>query len=270
MADHTEESIALLNEGERDSQEELKQAQHRPTTRLKPPLSQWVSAALALFVLADLCAYLFVFRSIVNDIRASEIQLEFRSPYRGLDDLYSSGETNSSKHDPIENVPRVAALVNSEDPVKVYPLDEHRWLSAYGTVTPLDRHLRVSATMHTILQFRVMDYGMERCALALRLPSRSDSDKPDTVSLDLCALDVPRQLDPHTLSWSTRPPCRSVVGTLRGSGGEEVRLPEFSCKWGSLYTYEVSCAPESPLCDVDVWADRNGTWGVFMYQFQTV
>ncbi|KAH9932590.1 uncharacterized protein B0H18DRAFT_986385 [Fomitopsis serialis] len=230
MAGHTEESIALLNEGERDSQEELKHVQHHPTTRPKPTLSQWISAALTLFVLVDLLAYLFVFRSVVNDIRASETELEFRAP----------------THDPIENVPRVAALVNSEEPVKVYPLDEHRWLSAYGTVTPLNRHLRVSATMHTILQFRVMDYGMER-----------------PVSLDLCAVDVSHQIDPLTLSWSTRPPCRSVVGTLHGSGGEEVRLPEFSCKWGSLYTYEVSCAA------IRLRA-MNGTWGVFMYQFQTV
>ncbi|TFY61698.1 hypothetical protein EVJ58_g4354 [Rhodofomes roseus] len=244
-------------------------AQPRLPTRSTPTLSQWISATLALFILADLLAYLYVFRAVVNDIRDSEAQLEFRSPYRGLDDLYGSGEANSSRHDPIENVPRVAAVVTNEDPEKVYPLDEHRRLSAYGTVTPLDRHLRVSGTMHTVLQFRVMDYGMERCALALRLPFiESNTSKP--VDLDICALDVSRQLNLRTLSWSTRPPCKNLVGTLRGGAGEEVRLPEFSCKWGELYTYEVSCAAESPACDVDVWADRNGTWGVFMYQFQTV
>ncbi|KAH9838985.1 uncharacterized protein C8Q71DRAFT_703475, partial [Rhodofomes roseus] len=260
MADHAEESIALLYEGERSSQEDLKQAQPRLPTRSTPTLSQWISATLALFILADLLAYLYVFRAVVNDIRDSEAQLEFRSPYRGLDDLYGSGEANSSRHDPIENVPRVAAVVTNEDPEKVYPLDEHRRLSAYGTVTPLDRHLRVSGTMHTVLQFRVMDYGMERCALALRLPFiESNTSKP--VDLDICALDVSRQLNPRTLSWSTRPPCKNLVGTLRGGAGEEVRLPEFSCKWGELYTYEVSCAAESPACDVDVWADRNGTWG---------
>ena len=108
---------------------------------------QWITVTLLLFVVVDLLAYLYVFSSIIHDISAPEPELEFRSPYRGLDDLYGSGEVNSSKHDPIENVPRVAVIVNSEYPDKVYPQDEHRWLSAYGTVTPLDRHLRVSSTV---------------------------------------------------------------------------------------------------------------------------
>lgn len=251
--------------------------QRRLQPEPKSTLSQWTTVALLLFVVVDLLAYLYVFSSIFHNISAPSPELEFRTPYRGLDDLYGSGEANSSKHDPIENVPRVAAIVNSEHPDKVYPQDEHRRLTAYGTVTPLDRHLRVSSTVrrhltfsvaamlivrqyHTILQFRVMDYGMERCALALRLPSNEDGD-PKSADIELSVLDVSPQLDPSTISWSSRPASRNVVGTLRASSGEEVRLPEFPCRWGSLYAFEVSCAPGSPTCDVDVWADRDGTWG---------
>ncbi|KZT63694.1 hypothetical protein DAEQUDRAFT_733523 [Daedalea quercina L-15889] len=269
MTDHTEESIALLDEGERTPSEAVRKVQRRTSVHPKPSLTPCITVALLLFVVVDLLAYLYIFRSILGDMSA-EPELEFRKPYRGLDDLYDSGETNSSKHAPIENVPRVATIVNSEEPDKVYPLDEHRWLSAYGTVTPLDRHLRVSNTIHTILQFRVMDYGMEQCALALRLPAGEDNNVVKSAAIELCALDVSHQLDPRMLSWSTRPPCRGSVDTLRADFGEETRLPEFSCKWGSLYTYEISCASGSPACDVDVWADRNGTWGVFMYQFQTI
>lgn len=115
---------------------------------------------------------------------------------------------------------------------------------------------------HTILQFRVMDYGMERCALALRLPSGEEGSSK-SADIELSVLDVSRPLDPSSISWSSRPPRRNVVGTLRASADEEVRLPEFPCKWGSLYAFEASCAPDSPACDVDVWADRNGTWGTY-------
>ncbi|EPS93648.1 hypothetical protein FOMPIDRAFT_1026461 [Fomitopsis schrenkii] len=269
MAVRGEESIALLDEGEQTPSDVIRQVQRRLQPEPKSTLSQWTTVALLLFVVVDLLAYLYVFSSIFHNISAPSPELEFRTPYRGLDDLYGSGEANSSKHDPIENVPRVAAIVNSEHPDKVYPQDEHRRLTAYGTVTPLDRHLRVSSTYHTILQFRVMDYGMERCALALRLPSNEDGD-PKSADIELSVLDVSPQLDPSTISWSSRPASRNVVGTLRASSGEEVRLPEFPCRWGSLYAFEVSCAPGSPTCDVDVWADRDGTWGVFMYQFQTI
>lgn len=121
--------------------------------------------------------------------------------------------------------------------------------------------------VHTILQFRAMDYGMERCALALRLPS--DRDKQDwapgngPVSVDVCALGVDRPLDPRALSWASRPSCREPFGTLTAGPGEETRLPAFPCSWGTLYTYEVACASESPDCQLDVWANRNGTWGKF-------
>ena len=101
---------------------------------------------------------------------------------------------------------------------------------------------------------------MERCALALRLPSGVEDD-PKTAEIELSLLDVSRPLDPSVISWSSRPLRRNIVGTLRASAGEEVRLPEFPCKWGALYAFEASCASDSTTCDVDVWADRKGTWG---------
>lgn len=112
-----------------------------------------------------------------------------------------------------------------------------------------------------------MDFGMERCALTLRLPSASDQ-QPFTLlppsghaQLDICALDAARPLTPRSLSWATRPACMEHVGTLSAGPGEEVRFAEFPCSWGSLHTYEVSCAPDAPDCELDVWASRNGTWG---------
>ena len=139
--------------------------QRRLQPEPKSTLSQWTTATLLLFVVVDLLAYLYVFSSIFHDISAPEPELEFRSPYRGLDDLYGSGEANSSKHDPIENVPRVAAIVNSEHPHQVYPQDEHRWLSPHGTVTPLDRHFKVSSTVRNPFSFSCGS-GADRLAVS--------------------------------------------------------------------------------------------------------
>ncbi|KAF9809791.1 hypothetical protein IEO21_07266 [Rhodonia placenta] len=257
-----EESIALLNEDE--AHEELEKRASAKISAPQSKWSSWVSRVVCLLILVDLAVYLYIFRSLL--VLSDDVlnDLEFRNPYIGLNELYASGRVNASRYEPIVNEPRIATQISSVEPDKVFPEDEHRWLSTAGTMSPLDRHLHVSSNVHTILQFRAMDYGMERCALALRLPS--DRDKQDwapgngPVSVDVCALGVDRPLDPRALSWASRPSCREPFGTLTAGPGEETRLPAFPCSWGTLYTYEVACASESPDCQLDVWANRNGTW----------
>lgn len=269
-----EESIALLNEDEAHEELEKTAGASAKISAPQSKWSSWVSRVVCLLILVDLAVYLYIFRSLL--VLSDDVlnDLEFRNPYIGLNELYASGRVNASRYEPIVNEPRIATQISSVEPDKVFPEDEHRWLSTAGTMSPLDRHLHVSSNVHTILQFRAMDYGMERCALALRLPS--DRDKQDwapgngPVSVDVCALGVDRPLDPRALSWASRPSCREPFGTLTAGPGEETRLPAFPCSWGTLYTYEVACASESPDCQLDVWANRNGTWGIFMYQFQTI
>ncbi|KZT04283.1 uncharacterized protein LAESUDRAFT_682844 [Laetiporus sulphureus 93-53] len=278
MHDRSEEVIALLDAGSREEDDTPEKASHArsQSQTIISSLLHGTTGILVLFIVLDLIAFLYVFRSVLALSGPSTDEFEFRNPYIGLDELYASGRVNASRYDPIVNVPRVAAQVSSTEPNKVGVEDEHRYLSNFGTMTPLDRHLQVSSTIHTILQFRTMDYGMESCALALRLPSPEDSESLQLaegardVHLDVCALDVSRQLKPRSLSWATRPRCQTHVGTLVAGPGEEVRFPEFPCSWGSLHTYEISCSADSPDCLVDVWATRNGTWGIFMYQYQTV
>jgi len=142
---------------------------------------------------------------------------------------------------------------------------------------PFDIAFQINISqIHTILQFRIMDYGMERCALALRLPAPEDNqdwtlgDDDGNAHLEVCALNVSQPLNPRALSWANRPRCRDHVGTLVAGSDGEARFPHFPCSWGSLHTYEISCASDAPDCALDVWANRNGTWGVFMYQFQTI
>ena len=114
---------------------------------------------------------------------------------------------------------------------------------------------------------------MERCQLALKLPSLSEklSDPyyfqgtGNVALLNVCELtwDSPSEMDLKDLSWSTRPACRQQAGTFSATPGTEMTLPEFPCMWGELRTFEVSCATQNPDCVVDVWSSQNATWGEF-------
>ena len=123
--------------------------------------------------------------------------------------------------------------------------------------------------IHTILQFRVIDYGMEDCQLSLYLPSLDAalSDpyivqaESETTLLDACSLDASELLHVFKVTYANRLRCVKQVGSLIAQPGSETALPRFSCKWGELHTFEISCSPHSPQCHVDVWGNRTVHWG---------
>ncbi|CCL98203.1 uncharacterized protein FIBRA_00197 [Fibroporia radiculosa] len=252
---------------------------HASRTHTNSAFLKWATIFLCMIILIDLAVYLHVFRIILGLVDGSiaELEAEYRNPYVGLAELYASGRVNALHYGPITNVPRVAQQVSRSEPRKVFQEAVHRrWLGQFGTVSPNDRRLHVSNDLHTILQFRTMDYGMERCQLALRIPSSMDqqdftlNDSSGRARLDVCILDATAPLNPRTVSWANRPQCSGTARTLVAGPGEEARLAEFPCPWGSLHTYEVSCAGDASQCEIDVWANRNGTWGIFMYQHQSI
>jgi hypothetical protein len=114
-----------------------------------------------------------------------------------------------------------------------------------------------------VLQFRAMDFGMERCALVLRLPPLNESvwSGTNTTILDVCALDAAHLLDARVISWARRPDCRKHVGTFIPLADGEVQLPDFPCPWGSLHTYEVACTSNALDCSMDVWSTQHAPWG---------
>ncbi|KAG2022378.1 hypothetical protein CC2G_000134 [Coprinopsis cinerea AmutBmut pab1-1] len=252
-----------------------------------PAVSRGVVIALVAFVLIDVLAYLYIAKALLLlplPGLSTTTEMEFRDPYFGLDDLYRTGTVKSSQYPKLLNIPRVAAQVSRVEKDKVAQIDAHRWLSDFGLLSPPDRRLQVSSTVRTIVQFNVMDYGMEKCSMVVRLPSRdeqlphpfsyqsNDPSDRDSIHLDICQLDQKRPLDEHRLSWSTKPRCMHHVGTLKARVGEQVELPPFECRRGQFLAYEVSCAQGSIMgeCGVDVWSNQNQTWGLFMYQHQTV
>lgn len=123
--------------------------------------------------------------------------------------------------------------------------------------------------IHTIAQFRVIDYGMERCQLAIRLPPR-DIALPEpfvfpsginSLHLNVCKLDAPDLIDVFKLSRSTQPKCTEEPTTVVVTPGGEAKLPEFPCKWSEHHAYEISCAEDSPACSLDVRATQFESWG---------
>ena len=112
---------------------------------------------------------------------------------------------------------------------------------------------------------------MEDCQLSLNLPpldaQLSDSyafdagANAEAMVLDVCELDSNKLLDAGRVTWANRPRRVKPAGSLVATPGKETFLPRFPCKWGTLHTFEVSCSSRSPLCHLDVWANRTAPWG---------
>ncbi|PPR06250.1 hypothetical protein CVT24_000922 [Panaeolus cyanescens] len=243
-------------------------------------VSVFAAAFVVLFFIIDIYAFFSVGKILLdarNTVRDPDT-MELRNPYIGLDELYSFQSIKPSAYAPIINEPRMAAQVSPAEPKKVFPFDEHRWLSDFGRLSPPDRRTKVTSDVHTIAQFNVLDYGMEKCALAVRLPNRGDvlphqytlPTSRDTVRLNICQLDAHRPLKERTLSWATKPACSRDLGVIEAKVGGEVEMQPFYCKSGDYLTYQISCAEESFGCDIDVWTNQNQTWGLFIRQYQTV
>ncbi|KAH6911054.1 hypothetical protein BKA70DRAFT_51742 [Coprinopsis sp. MPI-PUGE-AT-0042] len=277
MGPAQEESYNLLRSG--DDEDDFPQAGRQtkatgfPETAVKPTL-----LVLAVFFALDISIYFYIAKDLAGvALLPNHSQLEFRNPYYGLDSMYSLTNVTHSRYPKLQNMPRFTSQIDVKNPNHVSQIDPHRWLSPYGILSPPDRRLEVSEMVHTVMQFHVLDYGMEKCAFAVRLPARDamlphphSFSNPDVISLDICELEGRRPLDEHKISWNARPKCSKHVATLDARVGEEVELPSFPCKSGDLVAYEVACAPQDPQCQVDVWSNQNDTWGMFMYQYQTV
>ncbi|KAF8195074.1 hypothetical protein BJ912DRAFT_900968 [Pholiota molesta] len=274
------ESLELLGDEEFDDRRERSSSFKR--SALFPNPSTVLSMVLVLFFLLDIIAFIFIGKLLLDASQSIEgvENMEFRNPYIGLDELYGSQRINVSRYAALVNEPRLAVQISPAHPDKVFPFDVHRWLSDFGLLSPPDRHLQVSSKseIHTVVQFSVLDYGMENCALAIRLPLRGDTlphpfllpSMLDTVPLQICEVDAKRPLKERLISWSTRPTCLRLLGVVEARIGEETETERFFCKSGSFLGYQISCAENSPQCEIDVWTNQNKTWGIFIKQYQSI
>ncbi|KAH9943880.1 hypothetical protein B0H21DRAFT_471993 [Amylocystis lapponica] len=298
MAPGDEEHITLLNDFRtHDGMEQTHFARTVDSQSLPSKLSLAI-VLLAVVAVMDLFAIVIAYRIFrTSCTKVDMANLEFANPYTGLAELYSSGYANASEISPILNKPRFTAQVFRSSPDKPAPIGEDDVWGVHGLLAPNERHLRVdpdvrvalapnahvrsgqradhASQTHTIAQFRAVDFGMEECSLVLRLPAsdeRVEGDRPfvlnESSRLQVCTLDAPRLIDVRGLSWRTRPACAKPLESITAQSGEEV-VARFPCPWGSLHTFELGCAEQSE-CLLDVWSTQNQTWGLYMYQHQTV
>ncbi|KAJ7454831.1 hypothetical protein FB451DRAFT_1184668 [Mycena latifolia] len=206
-----------------------------------------------------------------NAANAEPDDLELRSPYVNLAELYSQTSLKSSKHDPIVNHARAFVQISSTEPDQIFPPYGLMRPVADGMVPEYQRHLLVTPTISTIAQFRVADFGMENCSLSITVPPRNESDghlADEPATLDIWSLPVTKKMNMQKLSWATRPTSATFFGSLPVAFGETRRLPGYRCPSGSYQTFEFRCS--TPKCKIDIMGSGDKASGVYMYQYQTV
>jgi hypothetical protein len=119
------------------------------------------------------------------------------------------------------------------------------------------------------VQFRVQDFGMEKCTLTLSTgmtpPSSGHSHgrdmhehEPDHPRghIDLWKLDQDRRLDPRFVSWKTRPQRSRLVTSWDLAHSESLRTEEFVCASTSILTFELACVGQED-CLLDFTQPRE-------------
>ncbi|KAK0466164.1 uncharacterized protein EV420DRAFT_1636761 [Desarmillaria tabescens] len=185
------------------------------------------------------------------------------NPYIGLE--RATLNPLSPEPRPIINFPILAAQVNSEEVNKVY-FDVPSLKTPYGTVYPRETNFTVSSGVSMILQFRVMDFGMERCTLMGAIPSAADLERSaksvPVVSSEAAKLeawfldDNDVQLNAETLSYSNRPRRKALAGVWGATMDQRVQISDtFECPSRSLLTVEFVCT--EPECYLHFKQDED-------------
>ncbi|OSC98581.1 hypothetical protein PYCCODRAFT_1439091 [Trametes coccinea BRFM310] len=244
------------------------------------PLALWLGALVLVIACTDLGALLYVgylSRTVFQD-KNFAANLEYASPYIGLDELYASGKVNASKVDPITIRPRISAQVFVNEPGRLAPIGERDyWHKTYGRMSTHERRLQVTPEIHTIVQYRAIDFGMEDCHLVFTLPplgvplekGASIEFNPSS-RFDIFRLDSERPIDLHKLSYKTRPKVlEKVAAGVNPRVDEETLIHRFPCPRASLHVFEVACADGSD-CMIDTWSSHNTSYGINVIQHQTI
>ncbi|KAK0199156.1 hypothetical protein F5146DRAFT_122320 [Armillaria mellea] len=185
------------------------------------------------------------------------------NPYIGLE--RATLNPLSPEPQPIMNFPILVAQVNSEEIDKVY-FDVPSLKMPYGTVYPRESNFTVSSEVSMILQFRVMDFGMEHCTLMGAIPSAADLERSgksvpvlhsETAKIEAWFLDDNNvQLNVETLSYSKRPRRKALAGVWGATTGQRVQISDpFECSSRSLVTFEFVCT--KPECYMHFTQDED-------------
>lgn len=113
-----------------------------------------------------------------------------------------------------------------------------------------------------VAQYRVRDYGMERCAIASQILDQTTLRRlrqnltlhGDTSNIEVWNLTSSGDIDVNKLSWATKPKRESLLGRFNVVEGQNSQTGDFNCgPSGSLQTFELVCTGTD--CFIDFWQD---------------
>ncbi|KAF5367614.1 hypothetical protein D9757_010657 [Collybiopsis confluens] len=228
----------------------------------------WLPVLVSMFCAATSASIIFSRRtepiaSLSSFPRTEIVKLRRPSHFIGFDQI-----TRVSPPSPAQlvNFPILVSQIDRSEPQKVFPVDSRRYQSIIGTINPDDRQVRATKDISTVVQFMAIDYAMEICELRLLLnlstPSLSISPSLKPLTLTLNRLDTSTNLNPQSLSFSTRPPVKAKLADIVVERTEGVdwsrKLP---CSMHEVLTFELACSQsdfDSPgECDVEWWQNKQ-------------
>ncbi|KAK0484358.1 hypothetical protein EDD18DRAFT_1197113 [Armillaria luteobubalina] len=258
-------------------EEESNERISKPNISISIDWQHKLTVFLSVFVVAgsiiQLSLTLYIFRLSPSPQVVAFDSLPMAHSYANLGRLYSNTSVQRTQHHPIISHARSFAQVSSASPDEVIPSHRNTVLFTSNGFTPLfERRLVVNDEISTIAQFRVLDFGMENCTIAIATPSHSaytDIISGGAVSLDVWSIPhVKRKLNMKSVSYSSFSVTRSFLGSLLVSREGISQTPAFPCASGSYHTFEITCS--QPGCNLDIVGIGNKASGLFMRQYQTI
>ncbi|TFK23512.1 hypothetical protein FA15DRAFT_462935 [Coprinopsis marcescibilis] len=194
------------------------------------------------------------------------------SPYPGLGRVLSE-----EKHDPLGPITSLSQMllqISVGDSSRRMTEDTSRQHdTSRGTVYPDDRHFIASREASTIVQFKTLDYGMERCILHATFPNRTKELNPAIEvapfsTINVWRLDRDHEISPRNPdSWKYAPNRKSLLALFDFPSSGTWSSKEFNCDSLSFVTLEFACA--SSNCHVEFWQDRISPNGIYLEQFDS-
>ncbi|EJD06941.1 uncharacterized protein FOMMEDRAFT_152279 [Fomitiporia mediterranea MF3/22] len=286
VSDETEESVFSVSSD--DDQHNSDLSFENPTLRRLLGLTVVLSLVCSIVSLVFLCMNArtqwdlhfllggIVVQSSTPDERPDPGLLERPSVYNVLDKLPPELQ-HSALLGTLDVFPSFFQPVDHIHRHYVFPSDGHARFTFNGRVSPGDHRILLTDHITMIAQFRVHDYGMERCRVVSSIPSwellQSHNQTlhlaGDTSHIEVWNLTSSgKALDERTLAWETKPPRRELITTLSVHENSTHKSDEFWCGTsGSLQTFELLCPGVG--CYIELWQDYyfQPRFGIIIQQF---
>ncbi|KAI0359764.1 hypothetical protein OH77DRAFT_1446334 [Trametes cingulata] len=280
QSDQPEEGDVLSPAGEGDARKGHVPVYSAPQEAHKSTVMFWATGGVALSTLLSVILFaISLFSEPWGRSPTSTTQPSFPptrpNPYVHLSTVLAKVSNSDLK--PIVNFPPMTFQLNVSDSSRTMYEDAREQYTSLGQIFLDNRRIVVSPKTTTLMQFRNLDYAMERCVLVADIPVPGDKFDPsvslaDPTTVDVWRVDARTEISPYIGdTWHRAPKRLDLLTTLTFSHANASRSQEFPCPSGGFTTVELACsktAGPDAKCHVDFWQDRRAkpTKGVYLIQ----